>query len=67
MEPIKPEKKAEILRNRPNATPEDIHEYEQLLAQRFTVNPFIQRSPEESAAQQKREARLRELHAKLFE
>ena len=39
MEPLKPDTKTRILRERPQASPEDLEEYERLLAERFTEGP----------------------------
>ena len=74
MEPLKPETKQSILANRPDAVPEDIQEYERLLAQRFTVEPSrvpvgVGLTAPAAAPDQAgplREARLRELYKKLF-
>ena len=66
MQPLKPEVIERFLRERPNVTREDISEYERLLASRFTVNPHMPRTLALDTAQQTREARIRELHAKIF-
>jgi hypothetical protein len=66
MEPLKPEKKEALLRNSPQAAPEDIAEYERLLASRFTMDPSLLRSPDTSQSVRAREQRLRELYIKLF-
>jgi hypothetical protein len=72
MEPLKPDTKRSILQSNPQADPADIEEYERLLAEMFTVDPSIQPAPTSPAgiagisAQQAREARLTELHRKLF-
>jgi len=66
MEPLKPETKKLILDTNPNAAPEDIEEYERLLAERFTVDPDLPKSPEHAILHEAREARLAELHKKLF-
>jgi len=55
-----------ILDNRPQASPEDIDEYERLLSQRFTVDPDLPMDPDESALRDDDEARLEELYNKLF-
>lgn len=39
MQPLKPEDKERIRQENPQAAPEDIERYEQLLSQRFTVDP----------------------------
>jgi hypothetical protein len=66
MEPLKPDVKEAILRNRPQAAPEEIEEYERLLAERFTIDPDMPRAPDAAAADQARETRLAELYQKLF-
>ena len=45
MEPLTPEQKEQALRKHPQAAPEDIAEYERLLAARFSVDPSLRRSP----------------------
>jgi len=75
MEPLKPEVKRNILDSRPTASPEDIHEYERLLAQRFTADPsqpgtptaFLSAPAAPGNPANVREARLQELHQKLFD
>ena len=67
MEPLTPEQIRAVLRNKPEAAPEDIAEYERLLASRFTVDPSLPGSPDELRDVRAREDRLRELHAKLFD
>ncbi|WP_180270072.1 hypothetical protein [Nostoc linckia] len=52
--------------NNPQAAPEDIDEYERLLAARFSVDPSLSRSPEESISAEMRENRLKELYIKIF-
>jgi hypothetical protein len=66
MEPLKPEQKDTALRKNPQAAPEDIAEYERLLAVRFAVDPSMPRSPEEADSAAARERRLKELYDKLF-
>jgi hypothetical protein len=66
MEPLTPEVRKRILDNRPQASPEDIDEYERLLSQRFTVDPDLPMDPEESALRDDDEQRLEELYNKLF-
>ena len=66
MEPLKPETKRQILQNRPEAAPADIEEYERLLAERFTEDLDLPRSPAVAQAVAKREKRLEELYKKLF-
>jgi hypothetical protein len=66
MEPLKPETKARILRERPEANPEDIEEYERLLAERFTEDPDVPKSPAVAQEVAKRQKRLEQLYEKLF-
>lgn len=66
MEPLKPEVRQWILDEHPQASPEDIDEYERLLSQRFTVDPDLPMAPEERAQFNDDEARLEELYNKLF-
>ncbi len=65
MEPLKPETVQDLLK-RPQVTRDDIAEYQRLLSERFTSDPDIQRSPQAEATAQGREARIKQLHAKLF-
>lgn len=66
MEPLKPEEKQRILAERPQAAPEDIEEYERLLAERFRRDPLVQPQPAFASRENERERRLRELHELLF-
>lgn len=66
MEPLKPETKARILRERPQASPKDLEEYERLLAERFTEDPDLAKSPAVAQAAAKRQKRLEQLYEKLF-
>ena len=66
MEPLKPETKQKILQNRPQASPADIEEYERLLAERFTEDPDLPKSPTRIKAAGKRQERLEQLYKKLF-
>ena len=66
MEPLTPEVRKWILDEHPQASPEDIDEYERLLSQRFTVDPDLPMAPEESAQRNDDEQRLEELYNKLF-
>lgn len=66
MEPLKPETRVRILQERPQAGPEDIEEYERLLAERFTEDPDLPRSPDAAKAAARREKRLEQLYKKLF-
>ncbi|MGH7174557.1 MAG: hypothetical protein ACRELG_30180 [Gemmataceae bacterium] len=66
MEPLKPETKARILHERPQASPEDIEEYERLLAERFTEDPDLPKSPAIAQTDAERKNRLEQLYEKLF-
>ena len=66
MEPLKPETKARILRERPQASPADIEEYERLLAERFTEDPDLPKAPAVAQVVTKRQKRLEQLYKKLF-
>jgi hypothetical protein len=66
MEPLKPETKTRILNESPQESPEDIDEYERLLAERFTEDPDLPKSPAITQAAIKREKRLKQLSMKLF-
>ena len=41
MEPLHPELRRELLRVHPDLTDRDLDEYEQLTAQRFTLDPEV--------------------------
>jgi hypothetical protein len=76
MQPLKPEERKNIRQEHPQAAPGDLERYEQLLSQRFAIDPDRpQSAPEraeesladtESASAQSIEAELRELHQRLF-
>jgi hypothetical protein len=66
MEPMKPETKSRILEERPETRPEDIEEYERLLAERFTEDPDLPKSPAVAKAAARRETRLEQLYKELF-
>lgn len=66
MEPLTPEVRQKILQEHPQASPDDIEEYERLLAQRFTVDPDLPLSPMESTRRDQDEERLEFLYNKLF-
>jgi len=66
MEPLTPEVRKQILDQHPQASPEDIEEYERLLSQRFTVDPDLPMAPAESVKRDDDERRLKELYNKLF-
>lgn len=65
MEPLKPEDKTFILENNPQASPEEIEEYEQLLSVRFTEDPDLVPEPALESVRT-RESRLTELYQKLI-
>lgn len=64
MEPPKPDRKAAVLQNAPNATPADYDEYEQLLVKRHSKEPSAPGAF--SAGQDPDKVRLKELIKKLF-
>jgi hypothetical protein len=65
MEPPKPEKRAQILRNAPDANAAEYEEYERLLALHFTKDPSTRRDSR-TAMPDPDEVRLEELRKKLF-
>ena len=71
MQPLRPEEREQILKSAPAAAPEDLDEYEGLLAALFATDPAIagDRSLESGRAPLSRDpalSRLEELHQKLF-
>jgi hypothetical protein len=66
VEPMNPQTRKGLLKTSPQASPEDVAEYERLLAHRFTVDPSIPRAPADDHAANARDARLRELYARLY-
>jgi len=71
MRPLKPEELERIRAGNPEAAPEDlerdIHEYEELLSERFAEDPDLQAAPAAVLdLRTSRERRLQELHARLF-
>jgi hypothetical protein len=66
MEPMKPDEKTRILSENLDAEPADLDEYERLLSERFATDPDGPASTEGASAFAHREARLAELHGKLF-
>jgi hypothetical protein len=66
MEPLKPETASKILEESPEAAPEDVQEYERLLAERFTVDPDLPMAPEADSQQADIEERIQYLYRKLF-
>ena len=71
IEPLRPEQKKSVLANNPEAQPEDLEEYERLLSLRFAEDPDqeVPASPvaeQAPSARARREARIQELHRKLF-
>ncbi len=65
MQPLKPSQKKAILATAPQAQPEDVEDYERLLAQRFMTDPSLQKAPVQPRAKALSD-RLSELYAKLF-
>ena len=66
MEPLTPDQREAALRNNPQASPENIDEYEALLAARFAVDPSLPKAPEAADQEEARERRLQELYTLLF-
>jgi hypothetical protein len=68
MQPLKPEDKKAALDNNPQAAPEDLQEYERLLALRFTRDPLTPENAQPLAGEaiEDLEDRLKALHKKLF-
>ena len=66
MEPLKPEVKNALLKNSPQASPQDVEEYQRLLAERFTIDPDLPGAPETMTQGISRETRLAELYRKLY-
>ncbi len=66
MEPLKPMAKNGILQASPTAAPEDVAEYQRLLAERFTVDPDLPRDAVSINVMEGKKARLKELRKKLF-
>jgi hypothetical protein len=64
MEPIKPRDRKQALRT--GATDEELAEYNRLIAERFTTNPYVEQTPEIARAAKDREQRIADLHHKLF-
>jgi hypothetical protein len=67
MEPMKPQEKARVLAENPQAEPGDVEEYERLLSLRFAADPDVAAAPEAAADGESIEERLVELHRKLFQ
>lgn len=71
MEPLKPRAKEELLK-KPQASPQDVEEYEKLLSARFTTDPNpdprIQpvAAPSPAAVGKSSETRLKDLYKKLY-
>jgi hypothetical protein len=64
MEPIKPRDKQKALST--GATEEELAEYNRLIAERFTTNPYVEQTPGLVKAAKAREQRIADLHHKLF-
>ena len=63
MEPLKPQD-LERARNA-GVSEEEIAEYNRLVAERFTTNPYLSNAPDKKAAKS-REQRIGDLYQKLF-
>lgn len=68
MEPLKPDDKKRAMAANPNAAPEDIQEYERLLAARFARDPNVPAPPLKplAAPDSNSDVRLKQLYKKLF-
>lgn len=70
MEPLKPEAKEGLL-NQPQASPQDVEEYEKLLSERYTTDPNPDprtqpaAAPSPAAVRKASETRLKALYKKL--
>jgi len=63
MQPLTPLVRQRVLEQ---AKPEEVAEYERLLAERFMTDPSVPKDPATAEADEKRNARLGKLQAKLF-
>ena len=77
MEPLKPDVRRQLTQNNPQASPQDVEEYERLLSERFTVDPSLpaahtaansdlNAAPKALSPEQEREVRLKVLYQKLY-
>ncbi len=66
MEPLKPDDRARILQEIPQAAPVDTEEYQLLLSRRFTVDPDLPAAPGQPSASEDLEAPLAYLVLKLL-
>ena len=75
MQPLKPEEKRAIMNDHPQAAPEDLNRYEQLLSMRFTQDPDrpqagpstrLTRGVQEGQPNPSIEEELQELHDRIF-
>ena len=77
MEPLKPEVRKQLTLNNPQASPQDVEEYERLLSERFTVDPTLtvarvaakpnlHPAPNALSPEQEREQRLTVLYQKFY-
>jgi len=66
VEPRKPSDRRSILDDNLEAAPQDLDEYERLLAEQFVDDPDVPAAPAGASLQGERDARLRELHQRLF-
>ena len=66
MEPLKPVVRSALLLERAHAAPDDVEEYERLLASQFHEDPDLPAAPAVIGQRDAREARLRELYEQLY-
>jgi hypothetical protein len=64
MEPIKPKDRQQALGT--GATDAELDEYNRLIAERFTTNPYVAKTAEDRRSEKEREQRIADLHHKLF-
>lgn len=66
MQPLTPREREQILLSHPEASPQDIDEYERLLSVRFMTDTSVPRAPGQEQQERTRELRLQELYNRLF-
>lgn len=64
MEPLRPQDRDLALES--GASEDDIAEYNRLVAERFTTNPYVQMSPADIQRVDEREQQIGDLYQKLF-
>ncbi len=64
MEPLKPKDLAAA--REAGASDEDLNEYNRLIGERFTTNPYLAKSPADEKQAKTRELRIGDLYQKLF-